>query len=183
MEIDSPNNFLHAGLIPLVEIKALLKTVQLFRTPIIGSCAPFAICTFRLTVDELAWNVGFPLIKVTVDGTPQVLQYLGASGEVSEPRFPISSSYILRLVRSSDDWKPREVENCTPRPTVGKGAPCCFLLRRVHRDHCCPRGYLRRFSATAALVIALVFGGEVSLRVVAVIFAKNDRYLSVETVG
>ncbi|CAM9760566.1 unnamed protein product [Ectocarpus fasciculatus] len=35
----------------------------------------------RLTVDELAWNVGFPLIKVTVDGTPQVLQYLGASGE------------------------------------------------------------------------------------------------------
>jgi len=36
-------------------------------------------------VDELAWNVGLPLIRVTVDGKPQVLQYLGASGEVRRP--------------------------------------------------------------------------------------------------
>ncbi|CAM9105086.1 unnamed protein product [Pylaiella littoralis] len=34
-----------------------------------------------LTVDDLAWSVGIPLIRVTVDGDRQVLQYLGASGE------------------------------------------------------------------------------------------------------
>lgn len=38
----------------------------------------------RITVDEVAWNLGVPLIRVTVDGMPKVLQYLGASGEVSK---------------------------------------------------------------------------------------------------
>lgn len=37
----------------------------------------------RLTVDDFTWSVGLPLIRVTVDGKPRVLQYLGASGEVS----------------------------------------------------------------------------------------------------
>ncbi|CAM9800801.1 unnamed protein product [Scytosiphon promiscuus] len=35
----------------------------------------------RLTVDDLAWDMGSPLIKVSLDGKRQVLQYLGASGE------------------------------------------------------------------------------------------------------
>lgn len=39
----------------------------------------------RLTVDDLTWSVGLPLIRVTVDGKRQVLQFLGASGEVSNP--------------------------------------------------------------------------------------------------
>eukprot|EP00752_Nemacystus_decipiens_P004887 g4447.t1 len=35
----------------------------------------------RVAVDEVAWSVGLPLMKVTVDGKPKVLQYHGASGE------------------------------------------------------------------------------------------------------
>lgn len=35
-----------------------------------------------LTIEELAWHVGSPLVKVTVDGERQVLQFLGESGEV-----------------------------------------------------------------------------------------------------
>lgn len=36
-------------------------------------------------MDKVAWIVGLPLIRVTVDGTLKVLQYLGAIGEVSKP--------------------------------------------------------------------------------------------------
>eukprot|EP00903_Cladosiphon_okamuranus_P010822 g10223.t1 len=49
--------------------------------PLALTVRPEAGDSISITVDEVGWNVGLPLIRVTLDGTPKVLQYLGANGE------------------------------------------------------------------------------------------------------
>lgn len=63
-------------------------------------------------MDEVSWNVGLPLIRVAVDGTSKVLQYLGASEEVSKPGMLTRTTLDLSLT-------------VTPDPGLGpKGSQC-----------------------------------------------------------
>lgn len=54
MEIDSPENCLHAGLFPLVETELFLKTVKLFRTPIL--CLVHASRSVLLGLRWTSWR-------------------------------------------------------------------------------------------------------------------------------